>query len=202
MEERLYVGVVVHLARPVHALNDAQPRELVAVLEGGVFNAAVAVEHEPWGRLPLAHRTAQCIAGQCCVAAGAQTPAENAPRVAVHHDGEVTPLTRRLKVGHIADPDLVRRLNHLRSLLIGHAGEERPLTDHRAMVPPSTAALEPRTTHQAGHPPPTNGLAFALQLTRDPWDAIVATALLMNLAYPLGEPRVLAHPLTGLATLP
>src|ERR1700737_1017006 len=70
------------------------------------------------------------------------------------------------------------------------------------MVPPSTAALQPRTAHQAGYPALTDGHPFAPQLTRDARAAIVATALLMNLAYPLGEPCVLARALTGLATLP
>src|SRR5713226_6198054 len=70
------------------------------------------------------------------------------------------------------------------------------------MVPPSTAALQSRATHQAGHPTLTDGNPFAPQLTRDPRAAVVAPALLMNLAYPFGEPCVLARARTGLATLP
>src|SRR5664279_939757 len=70
------------------------------------------------------------------------------------------------------------------------------------MVAPSTAALQSRTTHQPGHPTLTNRHSFALQLTGDAWTAVVAPALLMNLANPLGESHVLGGSLTGLARLP
>ena len=40
------VRVVVHLAGSVHALQDAQALQLLTVLEGGVLDAAVTVEHQ------------------------------------------------------------------------------------------------------------------------------------------------------------
>src|SRR5947207_2563572 len=202
VEERLHVRVVVHFARSVHALRDAQLHELVAVLEGGILDAPVAAEQEPRCRLSPAHRMAQSIAGQCRVATHAQTPTKNTARVSIHHHGEVTPLSGHLEICHITDPDLVRRLNHLRPLLIGHAGEERALSDHRTVVAPRAAALQSRTTHQTGHSTPADGLAFAPQLTRDARTAIVATALRMHLAYPFSEPCIFARAHTALATLP
>src|SRR5438270_8129208 len=46
MKERLHVRVVVHLAGAVHTLSDTEPRELAAVFEGSVLDAAVAMKHE------------------------------------------------------------------------------------------------------------------------------------------------------------
>jgi hypothetical protein len=54
MEERFHVGVVVHLASAVHALQHAEPGDLVAELPGGVFDATVTVEQHAGSRLAVA----------------------------------------------------------------------------------------------------------------------------------------------------
>ena len=46
MEERLHVGVVVHLAGAVHALDDVVASQEGFEVVSGVFDAAVAVEDQ------------------------------------------------------------------------------------------------------------------------------------------------------------
>ena len=72
--------------------------------------------------------------GERDIARGIQTPAQNAARELVHHDGQVAPLTAHLQVSDIAHPDLVRSHELEVSLAIGNAPEEASVADLGAPV--------------------------------------------------------------------
>lgn len=63
-EERFDVGVVVHLASPVHALQLPQPGAFIAKLKGGVLETQIAFEQPARPRDAIARRLQPCPAGQ------------------------------------------------------------------------------------------------------------------------------------------
>src|SRR5688572_17404789 len=60
VEERLDMHIVVHLARPVHALQDAAACQASAEQRAGVFHAMVAVKDQPARWLPRLQRLIEC----------------------------------------------------------------------------------------------------------------------------------------------
>ena len=59
MEERFHVRVVIHLTRPIHALDEALATHDRAVSVSGVFDAPVAVEHQTGAGIALAQGMAR-----------------------------------------------------------------------------------------------------------------------------------------------
>ena len=78
MEERFHVGVVVDLARPVHALGEALARHDGAVGMRGIFDPPIAMEHQarPW--IAFAQRLEQRGMCELDVASRIQAPTQDA----------------------------------------------------------------------------------------------------------------------------
>jgi hypothetical protein len=106
--ERLHERVVGELARPVHALHDAERSEPGAIGLGGVFGATIGVEHEAGRRATAQQGAVKGGQRQGEVALGGEGPAEHATRVPIHDRGEVAPAGTEADPGDVADPDRVR----------------------------------------------------------------------------------------------
>src|SRR5512141_2344928 len=74
VEERLHVRVVVHLARPVHALQHSESLQLGPKLEVRKLDASVAMEQNTRANAPAAGRAPQRFSGERCIAPCAQAP--------------------------------------------------------------------------------------------------------------------------------
>jgi hypothetical protein len=120
------VRVVGHAPAPVHALHQTVPVQDLAMLGGQVLDAAVAVEDRVrLGRSDL-DCAAKCPGRQARRLLLTQRPADDAPRLAVHDRGQVTPFTASFQVGDVADPDLVGPSYFLSMDLAVRTREEAP----------------------------------------------------------------------------
>lgn len=108
MKKRFHVRVVVHLSRPVHALNNAVALHHGLVLVSGVLDAAVTVEDELTPRLAAPLRVLEGTRRQLSIAARRQTPADHAPGAPVHHHRQVAPLLTHFEVCDVSYPELIK----------------------------------------------------------------------------------------------
>lgn len=110
MEERLHVRIVVHLARAAHALHDTALQQLLAIGKGRIFDASVAMKVQTRLGLAIAQRVIDRIQRQGRIPVSAQAPADDHARELVYHDRQIAPPAAHAQVGHVTDPDLVRKL--------------------------------------------------------------------------------------------
>lgn len=129
VEERFHVRVIVHLARPVHALPDTKTRQVGSIIIRCVFHAPVAVEHQTGGRLTLAHGVPQCRTRERGVAPAAHAPAHQASGMPVHHRSQAAPLPRHPQVRDVTDPGRVGRTQGHVLQGIGYAGKETAVSN-------------------------------------------------------------------------
>ena len=64
MEEGFHVGIVVHLTRAIHALNESMAGEGTTQVDGGVFDAAVGVEVDAVGWSALSDGVMEGLPGK------------------------------------------------------------------------------------------------------------------------------------------
>src|SRR5438552_6295561 len=107
MEERFHVGVVIHLARPVHALEKAVLGKAVAHVVSSVLDAAIGMENDTRSRLSVAYRVGEGTTSEGGIPVGADAPSQDPPGVLIHHHGEVAPTTGDANVCDVGHPDLV-----------------------------------------------------------------------------------------------
>src|SRR5262245_52504268 len=175
MEERLHIRVVGDFSRPVHALHETQGGQAIAERVGGVLDAAVAMEDDAGPRLPMADGTVEGRQREAGVLGGAEAPAEDPARVAVHDDGEIAPGAIDFQIGDVADPDLIRPRRQAIKLAVGDARKE-PVKPWDATIELQRAGSEARLTQEAtdtssAHPHPCSG-----ERALDPRSPVRATA--------------------------
>ena len=158
VKERLHVGIVVHMVRSIHALEETQPRERLTEVEGGVLDSAVAVESDTGGRMPPSDSVSEGAARERGVAITAQAPAEDLPRVPVHDDSEVPPVAGHPYVSDVRHPELVRAIGCDAVNRVRMAPIELSLSHPRSAVETGRAALDLRQPHQAGDPAAATGI--------------------------------------------
>ena len=202
MEERLHVGVVVHLAGAVHALDDVVASQEGFEVVSGVFDAAVAVEDQARGGVAQCDGAAQGVAGESGIAQVGQTPADDPAGELVHDHGQVVPLVAYPQVSHIAHPDLVAARRHHRALAVGHAGEEGLGGGARAAVDASAAALQVGQAHEAGHTALADGDALVAQGMHDARSAVDAAAARVRSVDLVEEGVIADAPKAGQALAP
>lgn len=202
MEERFHVSVVVHLARPIHTLNEALSAHDRAVGVSGVFDTAVAVEHQTGAGIALAQGMEEGSPGERDIARGIQTPAQNATRELVHHDGQVAPLTADLQVSDIAHPDLVRAHEFEMSLAVRNAPEEAPVASLGAPMLAGRFTSDVGGSHEARNAALTDALALFDERVANTRAAIAVQAPGVDLDDALGQALVLDLACTGRAGCP
>src|SRR5881296_482551 len=101
MEETFHVGVVLAIARPVHAGYDAARAQEVLIAIGGVLDTAIGVKEQPGPGTAKCDCPFQSTQGHIgCTVAG-QSPADDAPREEIHDRGEIAPLLTQAQVREI-----------------------------------------------------------------------------------------------------
>jgi len=105
-------------------MHEPQRGQAVAERIGGVLHSAVAVEDDAGPRTPTCDSAVEGGQREARVLGGAEAPAEDPARIAVHDDGEIAPGAPDFQIGDIADPDLVRLRRQAIVLTVGDAGEE------------------------------------------------------------------------------
>jgi len=108
MEETLHVGVVLAIARTIHARNDAAGAQECLIVVGRVFDASVGMEDEPGFGIAQRDRAFEGANGYRHGSRAGERPANDAPGEQIHHRGEVAPVLAQAQVSEIAHPDLVR----------------------------------------------------------------------------------------------
>ncbi len=171
VEEGFHVGVVIHGARTIHALNEAMFAERLFVQARAVFDAAIGMEEDAGGRFTQADGPLQGGDGEGGGAALAQGPADDAPREAIHDHGKVAPLTGDLEVSDIADPELVDALDVLAAHYVVDGAEElqRLALAAEQVV---TTALQSYLAHEASDTAATYDVASLAQGFGDAWAAV------------------------------
>jgi hypothetical protein len=202
MEERFHVGVVIHLARPIHALDEALAAHDCAVSVSGVFDTPVAVEHQARAGTALAQGVEEGCAGERDIARGVQTPAQNAARELVHHDGQIAPLTAHLQVSDIAHPDLVRSHEVEVTLAVGNAPEEAPVAGLGAPMLAGRFTSDVGSSHEASNAALTNALALFDECVANTRAAVAVQAAGVDLDDALSQALVLDLACTGRARCP
>ena len=202
MEEALHVGIVLAVARSIHAGHDtlrAQER-LVAVC--GVLNAAVGVEHQSWLGFAQIDRSLDRTQGDSGGSIARDGPADNAPREEIHDRSQVPPVLAQTQVREVSHPDLIgarrcrliqpRVARFLEELM--HAG--------RASVQAADTGPQALLAHQPHHALIAAANALALKLLVNPRRAVSATAVAMNARNLGAELLVVLAAAAALARLP
>ena len=164
VKERLHVGIVVHMARSIHALEETQPRERLTEVEGGVLDSAVAVESDTGGRMPPSDSVSEGAASERGVAITTQAPAEDLPRVPVQDDSEVPPAAGHADVSDIGHPELVWAMGCDAVNRVRMAPIEFLLSYPRATVETGRAAIQRRQVMPQYPAPLALGEGFQLGL--------------------------------------
>lgn len=187
VEERLHVGVVVHVAGTVHALEQAGAGEVLAKIEGSELDSAIGMEGKTWGGSAPSEGVSECAASEGGVAISAEAPAEDPSGVPVHDHGEVAPAACDADVGDVGDPELVRACGceALDDVRVGPV--ELLLADPGTAIETRRAALQARQAHQAGDATPAYEDAPRKELSCDSRAAVEAVSLLKHLADALGH---------------
>src|SRR5688572_24076008 len=182
MEERLHQGVVGHLGfGPIHALDNAQLSQTALHNESPIFDSSIGVKDQPTGRSTTGYGSVESFQSQPGILASTQTPTQDAPRVLVHHHGQITPLPAGLQIGNVSHPNLIGPSRYPLEAAVGDSVEESiDAGPSLTLINPATAALQFHPTHQAGHAlaPDANPLRF--QCPMDPGTAIGPIAGLVN----------------------
>src|SRR5262245_5761389 len=201
VEERLHVGIVRDLPRPVHALHKAEGGQPLAEQMGRVLDTSVAVEDDAGSRVPIAHRMVERRKRQARVLRGPETPADDAPGVAIHHNGEVAPRAADLQVRDVAHPDLIGARGHPIELTVGNAGEE-PVQARDAPVELHRAGPQPGLPHESGDAPTADPDGGAGECVEHPGAAIGTAAALEDRLDLVEQHQVLLAPGTLAAAAP
>lgn len=135
MVPALHRGVVVVVAFGAHAGDQAVRVEQVAMVAGAILTAAIRVHDHAARPLAPKQRHAQRIAYQAGGHPFGHRPADHLARKQVQHDGQVQPAFVRARVGHVADPELVRPLRgeFLLQQVLRHR-KRRCRLDHRGQI--------------------------------------------------------------------
>src|SRR6185503_2615052 len=146
-------GVVSHLGfGPVHALDNAQLRQSALHNESPIFNPTIRVKDQPTSRLTPGYGSVESSQSQPSILASTQAPTQDAPRVLVHHHGQITPLPSRFQIGDISHPNLIRPSRDLLQTAVGDPLEESfDAGPSLTLINPATASLQFHPTHQARH---------------------------------------------------
>jgi hypothetical protein len=64
VEERFHEGIVVELAAPPHALDDAQGSQTGTVCIRGVLDSSIGMKDEPAGHTPAGESSVECFQRQ------------------------------------------------------------------------------------------------------------------------------------------
>src|SRR5258706_10899759 len=177
MEERLHVRVVGDLAGSIHALYDAERGQPMAKGIGRVLDPAVAVEDHARVRASMEDGAIERRQRKASVFARAETPADDPPRVTVHHDGQVGPGPGDLHVRDVTDPDLIRSRGQELELAVGDAGE-KPVQARNPAIELGHSRTQPRLAHEPSDAASADRRARRDERTVDPGTAVRAPTAL------------------------
>ena len=120
-EEALHDCIVVTVAAPTHATNDAARRQHCLVVLRRVGAAAIGVVQQPGVRTPTVEDHLERLDREPAIIDRAEGPADDEPRVQIEHRGQIELLAvPDHEFGRVADPPLVRRVRA--KLPIEHVG--------------------------------------------------------------------------------
>jgi len=151
-EETLGHGVIEALACPAHRAGDAARGEGYLVGSGGILTAPIGVVDESRAGATGMDGHGEGVERQFGAQVVGHRPADDAPRVGIHQDGEIEPTFRSGDIRDVPKPEPVRcrRREVARHQVRG--GRVCRIGDGRAGASPPVAADEARRAHQARHP--------------------------------------------------
>jgi len=166
---------------------------------------------EPWSewwirpgvRTPARERHPERVDDQARAHVGGHRPADDQPRVGVLDGGEVQPPLAGAQIGDVSDPQHVRAIGA--ELPLDQIARGRDPRDPDRGAPPLAGPDAGDTSgfHQPRDPlAPHADVVLEPELGMDPRRAVHASALSMDLADPLGQPRVLQRAVRRRPTLP
>jgi len=135
---------------PLHALDDAELREMVSIRICRVFGPTIAVEDQPRGRATTRDGLVECSHRQGQVTLSAQAPAEQSPRMLVEDNSQIVPTASDVQVSDVPDPNLICTAGRDVELSVRQLAKE---SLHRRFVAVATpcAGLQPRSFHETSN---------------------------------------------------
>jgi len=131
-------------------------------------------------RLAAPDRHQQGLDNDVPVKARLHGPADNLPRVEIHHHGQIEEPAPGPDVRDVRDPDLIRMID--RELALQNVrGQQGGLALHVTRLLVATDRLDPALTHDPRNAVPAAGLAVFPQILEDPRATIGTTAGLVEL---------------------
>src|SRR5579864_446395 len=192
-QTRFHERVVVAVVWTAHALTHPRPRQHPAVLAPGILAAPVGMVDQARGRLPLADRRAQRRQYQRLFHVLVQLPTDDAARVQVHQQGQVSEATAcQRDERDVTHPDLVdaRGGRGLQQQVRAVAKGVPALGGPRAKRP-RLDRLQTELFQQPSHPTGATGLIPSGQLRGDPPGPVAPLVLPEDLLHQRTQPGVL-----------